>query len=153
MQQIELDSGKVLFPKGRIFERLGIGGLIIVFLATGSFSIACEKLSPEDRRKALHLPPLGFKGDAQKGLTIYQTNCVACHGPSGSGSVQGPPLVHQVYRTNRHANLSFHFAVRQGVKSHHWNYGDMKPVSEITSEETEHVVAYIRREQRRKGIE
>ena len=153
MQHIELDPGKVLFPIGGTFEKLRIGGLIIVVLAMGSFLIACEKLSPEDRRQALHLPPLGFKGDAQKGLTIFQTNCVACHGPSGGGTVQGPPLVHQVYRTNHHANLSFHFAVRDGVKSHHWNYGDMKPVPEITPEETEHVVAYIRREQRRKGIE
>ena len=70
MQQIEMDSRKVLFPNGRIFERLRLGGLIIVVLAMGSFLTACERLSPEDRRQALHFPPLGFKGNPQKGLTI-----------------------------------------------------------------------------------
>ena len=71
MQHIELDPGKVLFPNGRIFERLRIGGLIIVVLAMGYFLTACERLSPEDRRQALHFPSLGFKGDPQKGLTIF----------------------------------------------------------------------------------
>lgn len=148
-----MDSRKVVLPKGLTFKTLRIGRLTIVVLAMSLFLIACDRLSPEERRQALHLPPLGFKGDTRKGLTIFQTNCVACHGPSGSGTVQGPPLVHQVYRSNHHANLSFHLAVRDGVKSHHWNYGDMKPIPEITPEETEHVIAYIRREQRRKGLE
>ena len=108
---------------------------------------------PEARRQALHLPPMGFKGDADKGVEPFEKYCMMCHGTKGRGNEQGPPLVESVYRPDHHADLSFHFAVHDGVKSHHWNYGDMKPVPLITPEETEHVIAFIREEQKRVGIE
>ena len=114
---------------------------------------ACEKVDPEERRLSLHLPPPGFKGDTRNGRTHFQKYCMECHGQEGKGTPQGPPLVHKIYQSRHHANLSFHIAVRDGVKSHHWSFGDMKPVLEITPEETEHVVAYIRQEQKKEGIE
>ena len=113
---------------------------------------SCDMPGPEARRQAMHLPPLGFKGVVDKGVEPFEKYCMVCHGPKGQGSEQGPPLVNQVYRPDHHADLSFHFAVRDGVKSHHWNYGDMKPVPLITLEETEHVIAFIREEQKRAGI-
>ncbi len=114
--------------------------------------VACEGLDPEERRKAMHLPPVGFKGNVQQGRVLFNQYCAACHGPGGWGTQQGPPLVHQVYRPAHHADLTFHFAVRDGVRSHHWNFGDMKPLPDVTPEATEHIIAYVRREQRKSGI-
>ena len=108
---------------------------------------------PEARRQALHLPPPGFKGAVEKGVEPFEKYCMVCHGIKGRGTNQGPSLVDRVYRPDHHADLSFHIAVRDGVKSHHWNYGDMQPVPLITPEETEHIIAYMREEQRRVGIQ
>lgn len=113
---------------------------------------ACDAMDPEQRRQALHLPPPGFEGDAFKGRDLFNRHCAACHGRGGRGTEQGPPLVDRIYRPGHHADLAFHQAVRDGVKSHHWPYGDMPPVTDITPEETEHVIAYLRRRQRSAGI-
>ena len=109
-------------------------------------------MDPEQRRKALHLPPAGFKGDAKQGRTLFRQYCAACHGQGGLGTQQGPPLVHRTYRPAHHADLTFHMAVRDGVRSHHWNFGAMEPLPDVKPEETEHIVAYIRGAQRRAGI-
>ena len=126
--------------------------VLAIVVAIPMLVTACDVPEPEARRLALHLPPIGFKGDPNKGVEPFRKYCIVCHGPKGHGSEQGPPLIDRIYRPDHHADLSFHFAVRDGVKSHHWNYGDMKPVPLITPEETEHVIAFIRKEQRRVGI-
>lgn len=114
--------------------------------------VACNDMDPEQRRRAMHLPPAGFKGNAEQGRALFNQYCAACHGQGGLGTQQGPPLVHQTYRPAHHADLTFHMAVRDGVRPHHWNFGDMKPVPDVTPEATEHIVAHVRRVQRRAGI-
>jgi len=123
-----------------------------VVLAAPLLLSACDAMDPEQRRQALHLPPQGFKGDAFKGREAFNNYCVACHGRSGQGTDQGPPLVDAIYRPGHHADLAFHRAVKDGVKSHHWQFGDMQPIADITPEDTEHIIAYLRRRQRSAGI-
>ncbi len=36
------------------------------------------------------LDPL--KGDSTRGRVVFESNCIACHGPDGNGTVGGPPL-------------------------------------------------------------
>ena len=114
--------------------------------------LACDRLEPDEWQKKMHLPPVGFKGDAAQGVVQYNQYCMTCHGIDGKGSPQGPPLVHDIYEPGHHADMAFHFAVRDGVRSHHWSFGDMKPVADVTPEQTGHIIAYIRREQKRAGI-
>ena len=125
-------------------------GLITLLLLTLT---ACDAVDPEQRRMAMHLPPSGFKGEAAQGEAAYQQNCVSCHGSRGQGSDQGPPLIHKTYRPAHHADLSFHMAAGDGVKQHHWQFGDMPPQPNVTPEEMTHIIAWTRREQRRAGIE
>jgi mono/diheme cytochrome c family protein len=101
----------------------------------------------------LHLPPQGFVGDSIKGNNLYNQNCLACHGNAGLGSNQGPPLVHKTYNPRHHANLSFHLAVKNGVPSHHWKFGNMKPIAGLSPEDVGHIVQYVRAIQRKSGIE
>jgi len=109
---------------------------------------ACDERSPEDRRLALHLPPAGFKGDPARGVAHFNRYCAVCHGPGAKGTDQGPPLIHPIYRPAHHADLAFHLAVKNGVVAHHWSFGDMKPVPEVTPEMTADILAYLRRLQR-----
>lgn len=114
---------------------------------------ACSKQDPETVRKRLHLPKPGFVGNAVLGKGIYQSKCLSCHGIEGRGIDQGPPLVHKTYKPGHHPDTAFHLAVKNGVRQHHWHFGHMPPVEGLTPEEVEHVVAYIRQEQRRAGIQ
>lgn len=113
---------------------------------------ACDIPDTEERLAAMHLPPQGFEGDPAQGEPLFSQYCQSCHGNSGKGSDQGPPLVNQVYRPGHHANLAFHMAVRDGVQAHHWDFGNMPPVTGITPRETEHIAAYIRQQQKMAGI-
>ena len=120
--------------------------ILIIFLA------GCEAPDPEARQAALHLPPPGFKGNPIEGRDLFVSNCSSCHGNYAKGTEQGPPLIDNVYRTAHHADFAFHMAVRDGVRQHHWGFGDMPAAPHISPEDTAHIIAYIRREQSKAGI-
>jgi hypothetical protein len=48
--------------------------------------------------------------------------------------------------------MSFQMAVHRGVRQHHWPFGDMPPVPGLSAEDVGHIIAYVRQEQRRAGI-
>jgi len=125
----------------------------ITLAATFAIALAgCGEGDPETRRQRLHLPPPGFRADPEIGRQVFRERCIQCHGTRGMGSEKGPPLVDSIYRPEHHADLAFHFAVRDGVKQHHWSFGDMPPQPEVTPEQAGHVIAYVRSLQRRAGI-
>ena len=82
----------------------------------------------------------------------YDMNCRACHGPLGTGSDAGPPLVHRIYEPSHHADAAFRLAVTGGVRAHHWSFGNMPPLPAMDSSGTAAVTAYIRWLQRQAGI-
>ncbi len=100
---------------------------------------------------ALHLPPPGFVGDGAKGAVVYRQQCQSCHGSEAGGTERGPSLLRTIYAPNRHANLAFHLAVKNGVKAHHDNKGDMPPL-EVSPEDVEHVIQYVRELQVKAGV-
>ncbi len=88
-----------------------------------------------------------------EGEALFDLNCAACHGTAGTGSEQGPPLVHRIYEPSHHADESFYRAAAFGVRAHHWRFGDMPAVSGIQREQVAYIVGYIRWLQRQAGIE
>lgn len=126
--------------------------VVIGCLAGAALLVACEKLDQEKVRGRLHLPPPGFVADAAYGRQLFQAQCASCHGQDGRGTAAGPPLIDKMYRPGRHGDLAFHMAAKDGSKQHHWGFGDMPPVPGISPEEVGHVIAYVRKEQRRAGI-
>ena len=113
---------------------------------------SCGESDPEAGRQRFHLPPEDFQANAETGRRLFQAHCVECHGDRAQGTDRGPALVDPVYRRSHHADLTFHFAVRDGVKEHHWNFGDMPPQPQISPEGAGHIIAYIRTLQRKAGI-
>ena len=113
---------------------------------------ACDGNSKIGDANPLHLPPQGFVGNSMEGEKLFQQNCQSCHGVSGQGTNQGPPLVDNTYNSRHHANLAFNLAVKNGVRSHHWKFGDMKPLPNVSPEMVEHITQYIRKLQKQAGI-
>jgi mono/diheme cytochrome c family protein len=90
---------------------------------------------------------------AKAGETAFNENCAVCHGANAAGQDGvAPPLVHIIYEPNHHGDQSFYRAAKQGVRAHHWPFGDMPPVEGITDPEISRIVAYVRTLQRANGI-
>ena len=112
---------------------------------------ACGGGESKPAGNALHLPPPGFVGDGAKGAVVYRQNCQSCHGAEARGTERGPSLLRGIYAPNRHANLAFHLAVKNGVRAHHDSKGDMPPL-QVSPEDVEHAIQYVRELQVKAGV-
>lgn len=88
-----------------------------------------------------------------QGQRLYAKNCALCHGTDPRGTAKGPPFLNRIYEPSHHGDASFQMAVKYGTRAHHWKFGDMRPVAGVTPDEVAHVTAYVRKQQRRVGIE
>ena len=87
------------------------------------------------------------------GKQEFDANCAQCHGANAAGQEGvAPPLVHKIYEPNHHGDQSFYLAAKQGVRAHHWPFGNMPPVEDITDVEISQIVNYVRTLQRANGI-
>jgi mono/diheme cytochrome c family protein len=108
---------------------------------------------PFSRRSDVAIVVPSLSAIAEAGRTAYDQRCLQCHGLHGAGTAAGPPLVHSVYRLAHHADIAFTLAVRQGVRAHHWRFGDMPPQADTSLDEIEAITRYIRELQRGNGID
>lgn len=93
-----------------------------------------------------------LSNNARLGEAVFAANCAECHGADAGGSSQGPPLVHKIYEPGHHGDLSFHLAVRQGVRQHHWTFGNMDPRPGVDTEDIDKIVCYVRELQFANGV-
>ena len=101
-------------------------------------------------------PTAGLMPNAATGKKLYAQRCAACHGADllgvDQGEKKGPPLLHRIYEPSHHGDAAFQMAARYGVRAHHWPYGDMAPVTQVTPDDVAHITAFVRAEQRKAGI-
>ena len=98
------------------------------------------------------LPKLS--GASERGELTFNTNCASCHGKNAAGKDGfGPPLVHKIYEPNHHGDMAFVLAAKQGVRQHHWDFGNMPAVAGVTDAEIADIIAYVRALQLANGIE
>lgn len=110
-----------------------------VVLLTGSVSCAKQESG---------LTPAEY----QRGESLFKANCARCHGEKAAGTTQGPPLVHKIYEPNHHADMAFQRAAANGVRAHHWQFGDMPRIEGLTPPDVDQVIGYVRWLQRQAGI-
>jgi mono/diheme cytochrome c family protein len=87
----------------------------------------------------------------QQGMVKFNISCARCHASRGVGTLKGPPLVHKIYAPHRHSDVVFRSAI-DGVKSHHWDMGDMPKVKGLTDEDVSDIIKYVRLLQRQACI-
>ena len=136
----------------------GTVGAVLLFSLTGtacgdeaeseSVPLPVDEIQVVLRGIAATSPPV-----VAQGKTLFEENCSVCHGPAGDGTAQGPPLVHIIYEPSHHADVAFILAARNGVRAHHWRFGDMPPLPGVTDGMVQEIVGYIRWLQRQVGIE
>ena len=87
------------------------------------------------------------------GAEVYASSCAACHGADLRGTGQGPSHLSIVYEPGHHPDEAFRAAILRGSPQHHWDFGDMAPVTGLDEAEIDAVIAYIRDVQQREGFE
>jgi len=90
--------------------------------------------------------------DVAAGQRAYDNTCASCHGAAGRGTSKGPPFVDRIYEPSHHGDAAFAFAVRQGVRAHHWQFGDMPPQPGVSDADIANIVSYVRALQIASGI-
>jgi mono/diheme cytochrome c family protein len=88
-----------------------------------------------------------------RGGELYAANCASCHGSDLRGTGRGPSQLSIVYEPNHHGDDSYRSAIAQGVRAHHWNFGDMPAIGGLEDDEVDAIIAFIRSEQEREGFE
>lgn len=124
-----------------------IGGLAVL-LCVLSVAPACSQGESAPKAAATGAVP----AELQTGEAKFKANCSACHGAGGVGTNQGPPLVHKIYEPNHHGDPAFQRAAANGVKAHHWEFGNMPKIDAVTPEDVEQIIKYVRWLQRQAGI-
>jgi mono/diheme cytochrome c family protein len=122
---------------------LGIGFIALLLSAVP----ACSQSEPPPQAAAGSAP-----AELRDGEQKFTANCSGCHGAGGVGTKQGPPLVHKVYEPNHHGDAAFLRAAANGVKSHHWQFGDMPKIDAVKPGDVEQIVKYVRWLQKQAGI-
>jgi|TARA_R110000787_G_scaffold31181_7_gene82973 cytochrome c len=153
----ELNEGERIMRWGAVFFTLVAvaAGAWYVFQSS-QVSPLLEKKGPpilDDGIVAVNLPET-FGEKERLGKTTYEAVCSACHGPNGQGRKDiAPPLIHKIYEPGHHGDMAFVLAAKNGVRAHHWDFGNMPAVEGVTQADVLNVVAYIRRLQQENGID
>lgn len=126
--------------------RLAGGALLAALLLAGPWGCSKADAPPEAGASGGPLPA------AADGRALYDRHCARCHGPRGTGTDQGPPLVDRIYAPGHHPDAAFYRAVAHGVRAHHWHFGDMPALGGLSNAEVTAIIAYIRGLQRDAGI-
>lgn len=133
-------------------------------LALGAFAVLSLGTPGQSETRPVNAPkgapivsvtlPDTFSPQAQMGERAFNAVCAACHGANATGRIgMGPPFVHPIYQPGHHGDMAFQMAVVQGVRAHHWPFGNMPPQEGLTRADVGNIVAYVRELQRANGIE
>jgi cytochrome c len=133
---------------------MSIGGLAYATWPTAEQNTpTVTQNSTSGRALAKVVLPEDLSPNAGIGKLAYDAKCAACHGENAAGQDGvAPPLVHRIYEPNHHGDESFQIAAANGVRAHHWTFGNMPAVDGLTRGDVTMIVAYIRELQRSNGI-
>lgn len=87
------------------------------------------------------------------GVVLYEQHCGGCHGVDLKGTDRGPSQLSVVYALDHHPDESYRSAIANGVRAHHWSFGDMAPVKGLSADQVDAIIGYIRVQQREHGFE
>lgn len=94
-----------------------------------------------------------LSGKLKIGEGLFNKNCSSCHGINAAGKNGiAPPLVHIIYEPGHHGDVAFLLAAKNGVRAHHWPFGNMPPVEGVSEQDVAQITAYVRALQRNNGI-
>ena len=132
-----------------------IGALLIVLIGgIWLYTENTDKMNDSMPMVEVKVPiNLSDVANVSQGELAFNESCAACHGKNGAGREgSGPPLIHRIYEPGHHGDMSFIIAAKNGVRAHHWKFGNMPPVEGIDEIKVKMIITYIRALQQANGI-
>jgi len=86
------------------------------------------------------------------GKMNYDTYCASCHGKTARGTDKGPTFISKIYHPGHHGDGAFFLAPRNGVRAHHWPFGNMPPVEGVNDAQLQSILQYVRAVQQSNGL-
>ncbi len=127
--------------------------LVIGLFILGGVAVVVSKItSPSSGSVIVDVKVPQLSKQALRGKNDFDENCAQCHGDNGSGSDNGPPLVHDIYNPGHHADAAFRIAAIRGVQRHHWGFGNMPPQPQVSDPQMDGIISYVRELQMANGI-
>ena len=140
-------------PSGRLFISTYVTAfLLLMLIGCGERTAQQNETTGSNNAKMVSVTRPALSDTALAGESLFNAKCSLCHGANAAGTTQGPPLVDRVYEPGHHPDVSIRVAVRQGVRQHHWQFGNMPPVPSISEDDVEKIICYVREMQRANGI-
>lgn len=145
---------------GYIDRTFGLRGGVV--LATGpsqvsltavAILIAISGCSQSDPHGPAPAAATGIPSEFQAGEAAFNQFCSPCHGSGAAGTDRGPTFLSKIYEPNHHGDAAFLLAVQNGVRAHHWQFGDMPPIQGLTPDQVRDITGYVRWLQRGVGIQ
>ena len=97
--------------------------------------------------------PATLSSETKAGQQAFAASCASCHGTDAEGRAGiAPPLIHKIYEPSHHGDMAFVLAARNGVRAHHWPFGNMAPVPGLTDPELAGIIRFVREVQVANGI-
>jgi len=107
----------------------------------------------EGQALAVVTMPAALSPEAKVGQQAFAANCASCHGTNAEGRAGiAPPLIHKIYEPGHHSDMAFVMAARNGVRAHHWPFGNMAPVPGLTDPDLAGIIRFVREVQAANGI-
>lgn len=122
----------------------------VAALAMAAYYMTSSRTGTQSAGIDITMPSLSQA--AAEGEENFGKYCAACHGEKANGSENGPPLIHKIYEPSHHGDASFELAAKNGVRAHHWKFGNMPPVEGISDDEIAAIIVFVREVQRANGI-
>jgi cytochrome c553 len=139
------------WPMQQVTKSIIIGLCGLFFLGCSENGTNAQS-SPTSSPTILASAAKPLPAELEEGEAKFNNFCSRCHGPQGQGTNNGPPLVHKIYEPNHHADMAFQRAAAQGVRAHHWKFGNMPKIDGVVPEDVSQIIGYIRWLQRQAGI-
>lgn len=117
-----------------------IGFVFLTLIMIGTLT-GCKG---EEEKPLKSLSTSVVPAEFEKGEVAFNSYCAECHGEKGSGSKEGPSFIDKIYKPNHHGDMSFLLAVKNGVRAHHWRFGNMPKILGVTEKEVKEIVEYVR---------
>ena len=136
-----------------MLRKLTIGSIIILFTIGVLSWQKYASVTANNGQQIVEVSVPNLSQNATQGKELFDKNCSVCHGQNAAGKHEiAPPLVHIIYEPNHHGDQAFLLAAKNGIRAHHWPFGNMPPVEAVTKEQVKLITEYVRELQRANGI-
>lgn len=127
---------------------------LAVIIAIGAFAYIRMQPNNSTGTAMVDVQPAQLDEKQMVGKELFDANCAACHGENAAGRDGiAPPLIHDIYKPSHHADIAFVLAAQNGVRAHHWPFGNMPAIETVDEKDVLSIIEYIRALQVANGIE